>query len=231
MPEHSFPLMLFAAGFGTRMGKLTANRPKPLIKVAGRALIDHALDLADAAGVAHKIVNLHYLPEQIRGHLAHRDDIVFSPELPQILETGGGLRHAAPLLGQGPVITLNTDAIWTGPNPLATLIKAWRPDIMDALLMLVEPDQATGHTGAGDFAVAPDGTLTRGPGAIYTGAQIIRTDMLADVQDVAFSLNLIWDRILAQGRLYGIFHSGKWCDVGQPESIPLAETMLQGRDV
>ena len=111
-------IMLFAAGFGTRMGALTAHCPKPLIKVAGRALIDHALDLADGAGVAGKVVNLHYLAPMLAQHLALRRDVALSHEAPLVLETGGGLKHALPLLGDGPVFTLNTDAVWAGVNPL-----------------------------------------------------------------------------------------------------------------
>ncbi len=226
------PLMLFAAGLGTRMGALTADRPKPLIEVGGRALIDHALAQIDAAGPRRMVANLHYRPKMIRAHLAQRDDIAFSEETAARLETGGGLRHALPLLGPGPVMTLNTDAVWTGPNPLATLQAAWDPARMDALLLLVPPERATGHTGAGDFTVAPDGRLSRGRGAVYTGAQIIVTTDLAAEPEPAFSLNRVWDLIAARGRLFGAFHSGGWADVGHPGAIPLAEALLrEGGDV
>jgi MurNAc alpha-1-phosphate uridylyltransferase len=219
-------LMLFAAGFGTRMAPLTDQRPKPLIPVAGRALIDHALDQAD--GVGRVVVNLHYRPEMIRAHLTGRPNIAFSPELDTILETGGGLLQALPLLGPGPVYTLNTDAVWTGPPALATLAAAWRPDLMDALLLLVPPDRAVGHRGKGDFLIGTDGRLTRGAGLIYGGAQVIRTDGLAAVGRRVCSLNLVWDRMIEAGRLYGVVHSGGWCDVGRPDCIPLAEAMLAG---
>ena len=211
------------------MGALTADRPKPLIPVAGKTLLDHALALADAAPVGPKVANLHYRRNQIRAHLGARPDIALSEEVPDILETGGGLRLALPLLGDGPVMTLNTDAVWTGPNPLTALAQAWDPSRMDALLLLVPPTRAIGHTGRGDFTMAPDGGLTRAPGLVYSGAQILRTGDLAAIPDTAFSLNRIWDLMQARGRLYGVLHPGGWCDVGRPDCIPLAKAML--RDV
>ncbi|MFC7702597.1 nucleotidyltransferase family protein [Plastorhodobacter daqingensis] len=219
MPE---AVMIFAAGFGTRMGALTARRPKPLVPVAGRALIDHALDIA--ADVPRRVVNLHYLHEQLVAHLAGRN-VLTSLEWPQILETGGGLRAALPLLGPGPVFTLNSDAVWTGANPLDELRRQWRPD-MGALLLLSRPEQARGHNKGGDFDLLPDGRLRRGGPYIYTGAQILRPEGLAAIPDRAFSLNLLWDRLLAKGRLFGAVHEGGWCDVGHPEGIAEAEAML-----
>lgn len=224
-----FPVMLFAAGFGTRMGDLTKDRPKPLIKVAGKALIDHALDLCSADLVTHRVVNLHYLGDQIARHLAGRD-IAFSPEDP-LLETGGGLRAALPLLQSNPVMVLNTDAVWTGSNPLAELAAAWDDTQMDALLLVAQVEDATGHKGTGDFLMDPEGHLTRAmgrPGVVYLGAQILRTDRLAQVPQKVFSLNLLWDQIISEGRAFGLVHQGGWCDVGQPESIALAEAMLHG---
>ncbi|MBS0563612.1 MAG: nucleotidyltransferase family protein [Proteobacteria bacterium] len=219
-------LMLFAAGLGTRMGALTRDRPKPLITVAGKALIDHALAQASAAG--RVVVNLHYLPDQIRAHLARRPDIAFSPETETILETGGGLRQALPLLGPGPVFTLNSDAVWTGPDATAQLVAAWEPARMDALLLLVPPERAAGHMGAGDFLMDGAGRLTRGPGLVYSGAQILKTGDLAAVPDRVFSLNLVWNRMIERRRLFGLVHGGGWCDVGRPEAIPLAEALLSG---
>ncbi|UTH44409.1 nucleotidyltransferase family protein [Loktanella salsilacus] len=223
-----FSVMLFAAGMGTRMAPLTADRPKPLICVAGRALLDHALDLTDVPQVGRRVVNVHYKADMVRAHLAGRD-VAISAEDP-LLETGGGLRHALPMLGAGPVMTLNTDAVWHGPNPLAQLAAAWQPQ-MEALLLLVPPAQVAGHVGKGDFAIAPDGRLTRAPAQIYTGAQIMRTDRLGDVPQDAFSLNLIWNEMAQRGGLYGISYDGRWCDVGRPDCIPLAEQMLQAPDV
>lgn len=223
------PLMLFAAGFGTRMGPLTATRPKPLIPVAGRPLIDHALALADGAGVARIVANSHYLADQIEAHLAGRD-IPVSREVPEILDTGGGLRKALPLLQDDPVMTLNTDAVWTGRNPLVELMEGWDGDRMDALLLLLPLERATGHSGTGDFLMGADGRLVRAKGAggpVYLGAQIVKTAGLADVEGEAFSLNLLWDQMLEKGRLFGILHDGGWCDVGHPQGITVAEEMLR----
>ena len=228
MRHPTFPLMLFAAGLGTRMGALTANRPKPLIEVAGRPLIDHALEIADGAGVNPIVVNLHYLSGQIRAHLSGRGSVRFSDETDRILETGGGLRAALPFLGAGPVITLNTDAVWTGDNPLSALAQAWDPARMDALLLLVPRETATGHSGQGDFDRDAEGRLTRGRSLVYTGAQILNPAALHDIPDAVFSLNRLWDIYDGKGRLFGLVHGGGWCDVGRPESIALAERMIAG---
>lgn len=222
--------MLFAAGFGTRMGTLTADRPKPLIPVAGKPLIDHALDLVSGHGVPRIVVNTHYLPEQVAAHLAGRD-IMISNEQPDILETGGGLRAALPLLGAGPVFTMNTDAVWRGPNPLAQLAAAWEPDKMDALLLCVPREQTVGHAGQGDFVRSETGQAARGPGLIYSGVQIIKPSGLGKIRHNAFSLNLLWDKMLQAGRLHAAEYPGLWCDVGSPDGIMLAEKMLDGADV
>lgn len=228
MRHPDLPLMLFAAGFGTRMGALTADRPKPLLPVAGRALIDHALDQADGAGIRRIAANAHYHAAQIIAHLAPRG-IAVSHERDLILETGGGLRAALPLLGTGPVITLNTDAVWTGTNPLAQLLSAWDGAQMDALLLLLPAGQATGYRGTGDFLLAQDGRISRAngaPGHAYLGAQIIRTEGLLAISEPVFSLNLLWDRMIAEGRARGIVHQGGWCDVGRPDGIAQAEALL-----
>jgi len=220
--------MLFAAGFGSRMGPLTAQRPKPLIPVAGRALIDHALDLAQAAGSAPLVANLHYLGDQIARHLEGRG-VALSWERGEILETGGGLRAALPMLGPGPVMTLNTDAVWTGQNPLTQLAAAWDDARMDALVLLLPADRALGHRGTGDFLLDAKGLIRRANGAagpVYLGAQILRPDRLHAIPDPAFSLNRLWDQMIADGRAYGLIHQGGWCDVGRPESLPLAEGLL-----
>lgn len=221
--------MLMAAGFGSRMGALTATRPKPLIKVAGRALIDHALAVADEAGIARRVVNTHYLGDQIVAHLTGRD-VAISGEPGQILETGGGLRKALPLLGTNPVLVLNTDGIWTGANPLTALMRAWDGDVMDGLLLVLAGEQA-GRTTPDDFVMATDGRLSRARGAsghVYVSAQLLRTDDLADIPDAVFSLNRVWDRMIERGRLFGLVHHGRWCDVGRPEGIAEAEAMLAG---
>ena len=218
-------LMLFAAGLGTRMRELTLHRPKPLLEVAGRPLLDHALDLARAAGVGRIVSNAHYRADQILAHLAGTG-VRVSDETDLLLETGGGLRKALPLLGPGPVFTLNTDAVWTGPNVLDALSRAWDGDRMSALLALVPREAALGYTGAGDFALAPDGRISRGTGYVYTGAQIIDPAGIETIPDPVFSLNLLWNRILSEGRAYGVVHPGGWCDVGRPECISLAEGLL-----
>ena len=155
--------MLFAAGFGTRMGTLTATQPKPMIKVAGRPLIDHALELVRPLRPAQGVANLHYKPDLLAAHLS-TNDVALSFESPQILETGGGLRAALPLLGNGPVFTLNTDAVWIGPNPLDLLAKAWQPGLMDALLMCIPQNRAMGHSGQGDFVIDTEGAPHGDPG-------------------------------------------------------------------
>lgn len=229
MREIPDAVMLFAAGFGTRMGALTAACPKPLIRVAGQPLIDHALTLADAAGIARKVANLHYLPEQLAAHLAARGDVAVSLEEDEILETGGGLRKALPLLGSGAVFTLNTDAVWTGDNPLAQLRDAWDPARMDVLQLLLPAAQATGHSGTGDWLMDAEGRLRRAmgaPGFVYLGAQILKTDRLSEIPDRVFSLNRLWDLSIAEGRAFGIVHHGGWCDVGRPEGITQAEALL-----
>lgn len=222
-------LMLFAAGFGTRMGTLTADRPKPLLAVAGKPMIDRALDLADAAGVARKVVNLHYHGDQIASHLAHRNDVSLSWERDEILETGGGLRNALPLLGKGPVYTLNPDAVWAGANPLSLLRAAWNGAEMDALLLLLPMRSVNGRDGHADFALAADGRISRARTAgqhLYLGAQIIRTERLAAIPDAAFSLNRLWDLMISEGRAYGVEYQGDWCDVGTPQGLAAAETLL-----
>lgn len=219
--------MIFAAGFGTRMGPLTTDRPKPLVPVAGRALIDHALDVVRE--VPCKVVNVHYRAAQMKAHLAGRD-VAISEESGEILETGGGLRHALPLLGEGPVYTLNSDAVWTGENPMAELAAQWDPARMDALLLLIAPGDARGHKG-GDFTLGPDGRISRGGPLIYSGAQIIQPEGLRDYPEAAFSLNRHWDVLLGRGRLYGMVHQGRWCDVGTPQGVLDAEAMLGAADV
>lgn len=221
--------MIFAAGFGTRMGALTADCPKPLLPVAGVPLIDRALRLARAAGAGPIVVNTHYLAGRLAAHLAAAPDVAISHE-PEILETGGGLRAALPLLGPGPVATLNPDGVWTGENPLATLAAAWDGGRMEALLLLAPPAHTRGHAGTGDFLLAGDGRLTRARGApgalVYTGAQIIAPGALAGVAEPAFSLNRAWDALAARGTLHGVCHPGAWADAGTPAGLAAAAALL-----
>ncbi|MGB7319452.1 MAG: nucleotidyltransferase family protein [Planktotalea sp.] len=231
MRDYPDAIMHFAAGFGTRMGPLTKDRPKPLVQVAGRALLDYALALSDGMNLNRKVVNCHYFPEQISTHLEQRSDITLIHESGEILETGGGLKNALPALGDGPVFTTNTDAVWNGPNPLIALLDAWNPEKMDALLLCVPKENAVGHKGNGDFLFGADNRITYGAGDIYTGVQIIRTDRLAEIPDASFSLKLLWAKLLEDRRMFGLRYTGRWCDVGTPEGVTLAEGMLGGADV
>lgn len=221
-----YAILLFAAGLGTRMGPLVLDRPKPLVPVAGKPLIDHALDLTDVPQIGTRVVNVHYKGDMLRDHLSSRN-ITFSDESNRLLETGGGLAQARPLLGSGPVLTLNTDAVWHGPNPITALLAAWR-DHMEALMLMVPRSHAFGHKGNGDFIIGPDGRMQRGPGDVYTGLQMIRTERLSDIHETAFSMNVFWNQINARGGLFGARYSGQWCDVGHPGAISLAEDMLKG---
>lgn len=223
-----FPVMIFAAGFGTRMGALTKDRPKPLIKVAGKTLLDHALDLALTPQVSRIVVNAHYHADKIAAHLTGKN-VALSVEAEAILETGGGLRAAMPLLGSSPVMTLNSDAVWTGMNALDALAAGWDGASMDALLLLAPVSATLGYSGQGDFRTDDAGRIHRangGDGLVYLGAQIIRTDLLPCIPQTTFSLNLLWDRMIAEGRAFGLAHDGGWCDVGRPEGIGQAEALL-----
>lgn len=222
--------MIFAAGFGTRMGTLTKSTPKPMIKISNKPLIDYALDLVNAANVKTTVVNLHYLPEQIERHLANTQ-VQTLRETPDILETGGGLKNALPLLGNDPVFTLNSDAIWTGSNPLTLLREHWNPETMDGLLALIPLENAQEYTGTGDFFCEQDGPLRRRGKSkkapyVFSGAQIIKTDMLQTIEKTSFSLNILWDEMLKNNRLHGVVHNGGWVDVGHPNGIITAENEL-----
>lgn len=207
------------------MGALTADRPKPLVPVSGTSMIDRAIAIARRAGISNIIANLHYKHQMLSQHLASQD-VDFLVEQPNILDTGGGLRHALPRIGGGPVFTLNPDAIWVGENPLSMLATAWNPVEMDALLMLIPPNLAAGHVGKGDFLIESDNRLTRGTGLVYSGAQIIKTELLHEVKETSFSLNLLWDIIEKKEALFGMAYTGKWCDVGTPKGIKTAEGLL-----
>lgn len=225
MTEAPNAILLFAAGLGTRMAPLTDARPKPLVEVAGKPLLEHALQFCDGLKV---VVNVHYLADQIASYLENRD-VLISDETGQLLETGGGLKRALPMLRSDPVLTMNTDAVWAGPNPIQTLRKAWSPDA-EAHLLLVPRANAVGHSGTGDFDMASDGRLTPGTDFVYTGLQIIRTAGLADISTTAFSMWELWTGMLNRRAMYGQVYTGRWCDVGRPDSIPLAERILQGDD-
>lgn len=230
MRRQTPPIMLFAAGFGTRMAPLTDTRPKPLIEVGGQTLLDHTLGLAQGIAPSRLIVNTHYLADQIIGHL-HGKKISISLEQSLILDTGGGLRAALPLLDGDHVITSNTDAIWRGPNPFEALLEAWNPQQMDALLLCLPLSEAVGRDAPGDFSLGKGGLLSRGGDHVFTGVQIVRTALVADHPETVFSLNAVWDEAISKGRAFGVHYTGTWCDVGQPSGIALAETLLGRCDV
>ncbi|MEM9583856.1 MAG: nucleotidyltransferase family protein [Pseudomonadota bacterium] len=223
MSEALSDILIFGAGFGTRMAPLTDTAPKPLIPVAGQALVDHAIALATEAELQVH-VNAHYLADQMEQHLNGRARV--HVEHPDILDTGGGLKAALPKMTGDPVATLNSDAVWKGPNPMTLLRQAWRPE-MDALLLLIPIEQTVGYHRSGNFARDDDGNLRRSQsGEVYTGAQLIRKDPVLDHHDAVFSLNKIWDQLLGKGTLFGVSYPGQWADVGTPAGISEAEAML-----
>lgn len=223
----TIPAMIFAAGKGTRMAPLTDTCPKPLIKVAGRALIEYARE--QVSGADGIVVNANYLAQQISDHFAGQGVTVLHEA--KLLDTGGGLKNARRALCNDHAATINSDAIWTGPRALDQLLANWDPAKMDALLLCVPRGSAVGHQGAGDFDQRPDGTLIRGGDLVYTGAQIISLGLLDDIEQDVFSLHELWNKAAADGRMYGLIHQGKWCDVGHPAGIGLAERLLADVDV
>lgn len=223
--HRDLPLMIFAAGFGTRMGALTADRPKPLIPVNGRTLLSRAAAIARAAGCAPIVANTHHLADKLSPELASLG-IDECREAPEILDTGGGLKAALDRLPGDPVATLNPDAVWRGPNPLSWLAGQPWPAGAEALLLLVPHDHAMARIAPGDFARDAGGRLARKGSMVYTGAQIIRRGAVARETERVFSLNLVWDRMIAEGTLFGAVYPGTWCDVGHPAAITVAEALL-----
>lgn len=236
-PLVSDTAMVLAAGIGKRMRPLTVSRPKPLVRVAGKALIDHALDKLSEAGVTRAVVNAHYLADQLEAHVLMRKApaIAVSDEREALLETGGGLVKALPLIDRETFFCLNSDNIWLdGPrNVFAALSDAWDPARMDALLLMVSHAQAFNYAGAGDFYLDPMGLVARRkPGRvapyIFTGIQIVSQRLLRDAPEGAFSTGILWDRAIAEGRLYGLPHTGLWYEVGAPEMIAPTVQALTG---
>ncbi|MEP4196257.1 MAG: nucleotidyltransferase family protein [Aliishimia sp.] len=225
MPEIPSSIMIFAAGFGTRMMPLTRDRPKPMVRVAGEPMIDRALFLTSDAGISNVVSNLHYKADVLEAHL-HGRGVTILREEPDILDTGGGLKNALSLLGSDPVLTMNPDAIWNGPNPLTFAQSHWKPDQMDALLVCVSPENALGSNNTGDFTLDESGLISRGSDALYGGVQIIKTERLKEISNKVFSLNQLWDLLIEDSRCFGQFYPGKWCDVGHPGGISIAEEMI-----
>ena len=222
-------VMLFAAGFGTRMGALTKDRPKPLVTVGGTPLIEHAMRFVDEFAPSKVVANAHYHADQIVAHFAGTN-VTVSVETPDILDTGGGLKNALPLLESDIVFTMNTDAVWRGPNPLQLLKDNWT-DGMLALLLCVPTSNVIGHNGKGDFDIDPSGTAHWGTKYVYSGVQIIRADIVSNTPEHVFSLKNNWIDLERRGLLYAINYPGQWCDVGHPAGIELAEQMLDAPDV
>jgi len=229
--------MVMAAGLGKRMRPLTATRPKPLVEVAGKALIDHALDRIRAAGVGRIVVNVHYLADALEAHLKAKAgdlDVRISDERKQLLETGGGLVQAEKLIDADPFLVVNSDNYWVdGPaDTLHLLASLWRDSDMDALLLVVPQARAGNHRGHGDFHMMADGRLARrekGKVApfVYTGIQMVSKRLLRNAPEGPFSTNILWDRAIAEGRCFGAVHQGLWFDVGNPAAIKATERALQ----
>lgn len=230
--------MVLSAGLGRRMRPLTATRPKPLIQVAGRPLIDYSFDSLVRAGVGEAVVNTHYLADQVEAHVKRVPadlTIHLSDERQQLLETGGGVKKALDLIDADPFLILNSDNIlMDGPcDTLSLLAQRWDPEAMDALLLLVPLSRANGYDGHGDFHMTQSGELTRRKGSrvapfVYSGAQIIKKSAFGGTSDGKFSLNVVFDKLLEEGRLYGFAHQGGWYHVGTPEAVPDTEARLRG---
>jgi MurNAc alpha-1-phosphate uridylyltransferase len=228
--------IILAAGLGKRMRPLTATRPKPLVPVAGKPLIDHALDRLAEAGIARAVVNVHYLADALEAHLALRKSpgIAISDERGLLLETGGGMvKAAAAGLLPDPFFSLNSDNLWLeGPRDMfRELSLAWDPERMDALVMLVRHSGAFNYRGLGDFHLDGLGRVTRRrPGRvapfIFTGIQLVSHRLLRDPPEGAFSTNVLWNRAIGEGRLYGWVHTSEWFEVGAPEMIAPVEARL-----
>ncbi|MBQ0771068.1 MAG: nucleotidyltransferase family protein [Sphingomonadales bacterium] len=228
--------MIMAAGLGKRMRPLTENRPKPLVEVAGKAMIDHCFEKLVEAGIGKAVVNVHYLADMMEAHLAalpYPIAIRVSDEREQLLETGGGLVQAEPLIAEDVFFCINSDNLWTdGPtNSLQKLAEAWDEDRMDALLLLVPRITAHNYQGKGDFHLDEDKRISRkrpdqpAP-LIYSGIQLLSKRLLRDAPAGPFSTNILWERAIGEGRLFGAIHQGEWFEVGSPQAIAPTEAAL-----
>lgn len=226
--------MVLAAGLGKRMRPLTDTTPKPLIRIAGKTLLDYGIDALQGAGVTRAVVNVHYLSDQIVRHLSVRQtpSTIISDESDLLLDSAGGIVNALPQIGAEPFYILNADTFWIdGDEPeLSRLALAWDPERMDILLMLADPAHATGHSGSNDFLLDAEGRLTRAKGApdgfIYGGAAIIHPRIFDGASAEPHSLNMYFDRAIAAGRLFGLPMRGHWITVGTPDAIEPAEAVL-----
>lgn len=229
--------MVLAAGLGTRMRPVSDAMPKALVPVCGTPLIDRVLDRLDEAGVEMAVVNIHHHAEALAAHLKFRTRprIVLSDERAALLDTGGGVRKALPLLGADPFFVQNADSIWIegARSCLARMAREFDPARMDALLMLAPVVAASGYKGLGDFALSPDGRVARRRDNVpvpfvFAGVSLAHPRLFESAPDGPFSINVLWDRALDVGRLYGIRHDGIWMHVGTPTAIEEAERWLKG---
>jgi MurNAc alpha-1-phosphate uridylyltransferase len=229
--------MIMAAGKGTRMRPLTDTMPKPLVPFAGKPLIDHVLDRLDEAGIEEAVVNVHHFADMLEAHLAVRERgprIVISDERAELLDTGGGTKKALGLLGDEPIVTFNSDSVWVeglGSN-LRNLIEAFDPGRMDALLMIADAASTIGYVGRGDFTMDPLGALARRVPAttapfVFAGVQVVSPALFAEGPDGPFSTNLVWDRLIEKGTLFGHRMTGVWMHVGAPDDLAEAEAFLR----
>ncbi len=228
--------MVLAAGLGKRMRPLTATRPKPLVEVAGKPLLDHVFDRLRSAGIRRVVVNVHYLADALEAHVRRQFpdmEILISDERGELLETGGGVTHALPLIEDETFLVVNSDNFWVdGPvDAIHLLASRWDEAAMDALLLMVPLARANCHRGKGDFHLDGMGAIRRRrPGRmapfVFTGVQLVSRRLFADAPSGAFSTNLLWNRAIAAGRAYGMVHQGMWFDVGTPRAIPATEAML-----
>ena len=228
--------MVMAAGLGTRMRPLTDNCPKPLVKVAGKAMIDHCFDKLQEAGVSKVVVNTHYLPEMMEAHLEQSDyplKFIISDERAQLMETGGGLVQAEPLIEDDLFYCINSDNLWSdgAVSGLRRLADGWDDSQMDALLLVVPHELAHNFKGAGDFKLDGENRISRrgsDPTApyIYTGIQLVSKRLLRDPPDGPFSTMMLWERAIAEDRLFGLIHEGQWYEVGSPDAIAPTEAAL-----
>lgn len=236
MDRHVNTAMIMAAGKGTRMMPLTADRPKPLVEVGGVALLDHVLDHLRDADVGKVVINAHYRAEQIEEHMARQAadlDVTISDERETLLDTGGGLVRALPFISDDPFLCVNADNWWTNDtgNAFVRLMRAWDDNIMDVLMLLVPLNKAENTQGQGDFDMAGDGRLTRratdAQGSyVWTGIQMLSKRLIVEPPSEVFSTNIFWDRAIRRGRCFGLQHKGLWFDVGYPAAITSTEQKL-----
>jgi MurNAc alpha-1-phosphate uridylyltransferase len=234
-PRQPETAIVLAAGLGKRMLPITATMPKPLVKVAGQTLIDFALDRLHEAGMRTVVVNVHHFADMLEEHLRTRTipRIIISDEREELLETGGGVKKALPILGDAPFITFNSDSLWieAGEPNLKRLVAAWDPDRMDILMLVAPLSTSVGYEGSGDFHMDPDGRLRRrgsdvSAPFVYAGVAIVKPELVPGSPDGAFSANVFYDRAIASGRLHGLCMEGQWLHVGEPRAIVEAEKCL-----